>query len=132
MTVSRAGTTVYVIDDEPSVQRALLRMLRSAGLIGIAFSSVAEFEASDVGQSDACVVADVHMAGDTAIDLPERLEKRGLELPVIFITGRDSSETRCRVRRAGAAGYFRKPVDDQALIDSIRWVIGGGRDRRDG
>ena len=129
---SRAGSTVYVIDDEPSVQRALLRMLRSAGLSGIGFSSVADFEASNIAGTNACVVADVHMPGNSAIDLPGRLEQRGLKLPVIFITGRDSGETRRRVRRAGAAGYFRKPVDDQALIDAIRWVIGGRRDRRDG
>lgn len=132
MADAAVDATVYVIDDEPSVQRALLRMLRSAGLSGIAFSSVAEFEASDIAESDACVVADVHMPGNSAIDLPGRLVKRGLELPVIFITGLDSSETRRRVRSAGAAGYFRKPVDDQALIDTIQWVIGGRRDGRDG
>ncbi|MGI9342218.1 MAG: response regulator transcription factor [Gammaproteobacteria bacterium] len=132
MTDSGADATVYVIDDEKSVQRALIRLLSSAGISGVAFSSVDEFEASDPLTTNACVVADVHMPGISAIDLPGRLEKRGLKLPVIFITGRDSSETRRRAQLAGAAAYFRKPVDDQALVDTIHWAIDGRRAEREG
>jgi DNA-binding NarL/FixJ family response regulator len=46
-------------------------------------------------------------------------------VPVIFVTAHDTPETRCRAQSAGAAGYFRKPVDDQALLDAIAWAISG-------
>jgi FixJ family two-component response regulator len=124
-----ADPVVYVIDDETSVQRGLLRMLRAAGLPGFAFSSVDEFEASEHAETNACVVADVHMPGRDPIELPDRLDQLGLPLPVIFITGRDSEKTRRAVRLAGAAAYFRKPIDDQALIDTIRWVTSDRRNR---
>ena len=117
------GTMVYVIDDEPSVRRAMLRLMRSAGLNASAFSSVDEFLAVDINANDACVIADVHMAGTDPLDLPSLLETKGISPPVIFITANDTPETRRRVRKAGAAGYFRKPVDGQALIDLIHWAL---------
>jgi len=116
-------TMVYVIDDDPSVQRAMLRLMRSAGLNSSAFCSVDEFLAVDISAHDACVVADVHMAGIDPLELPPLLKKKGISLPVIFITANDTPETRSRVRKAGAAGYFRKPVDGQALIDLIQWSL---------
>jgi FixJ family two-component response regulator len=116
-------TMVYIIDDDPSVQRAMLRLMRSAGMNSSAFSSVDEFLAVDISANDACVVADVHMSGVDPLQLPPLLEQKGISLPVIFITANDTSETRNRVRKAGAAGYFRKPVDGQALIDLIHWAL---------
>ncbi len=115
--------TVYIIDDDSSVQRALLRLMRSAGLNANAFTSIDDFLAVDISANDACVVADVHMSGIDPLDLPSLLEKKGLSPPVIFITASDTPETRSRVRKAGAAGYFRKPIDSQALIDLIHWAL---------
>ncbi|VUX55791.1 Response regulator receiver protein [uncultured Woeseiaceae bacterium] len=116
-------TMVYVIDDDSSVRRAMLRLMRSAGLNASAFSSVDEFLAVDFSADNTCVVADVHMSGIDPLDLPSLLEKKGKSPPVIFITANDTPETRSRVRKAGAAGYFRKPVDGQALIDLIHWAL---------
>jgi len=59
----------------------------------------------------------------SGLELQEVLLARGSQLPVIFITGFDSPETRDQARKAGAAGYFRKPIDDQALLDSIQWAL---------
>ena len=120
--------TVYIIDDDSSVQRALLRLMRSAGLNANAFTSVDDFLALDISPNDACVVADVHMSGIDPLELPSLLEKKGLSPPVIFITASDTPETRSRVRKAGAAGYFRKPIDSQALIDLIHWALSGRSD----
>jgi FixJ family two-component response regulator len=114
---------VYIIDDEPSVQRALVRLMRAAGFGGTAFSSVDEFMSTKIDTHNACVVADVHMPGTSALELLELLKRSGVSLPVIYMTARDTNATRERIHRAGAAGYFRKPVDDQALIDAIQWAI---------
>jgi len=54
--------------------------------------------------------------------LPELLKERGVDIPVIFLTADYSTATRDRIREAGGRAYFKKPVDDQALIDMIRWT----------
>jgi FixJ family two-component response regulator len=122
-TIERA--TVYVIDDVASVQRALSRLLRSVGFCPVACASVDEFFALGSYAKKGCVVADVHLGAEISLQLPELLRSRGLDLPVIFITAWDTPETRDRVRRSGAAAYFRKPVDDQALVDAIQWAFSG-------
>lgn len=123
MTVPHKQIQVYVIDDEESLQRALVRLLRVADFVTSAYSSVDEFLAASIKSDLACVVADVHTEGMNSLDLPLHLEKRGLDIPVIFITAYDTSETREKIKQIGAAGYFRKPVDDQALIDAIHWAV---------
>jgi len=121
---SPAGAiVVHLIDDDEPNRRALTRLMRSAGMQGIAYASVAEFLASDFEQSGACIVADVHMPEDNSLSLPERLRESGVSMPVIFITGDYSAETRERIREAGGRAYFGKPVDDQALLDMIRWAV---------
>ena len=69
------------------------------------------------------MVADVHMPENKSLALPGRLQEIGSVIPVIFITGDYSVETRERIRKAGGHAYFGKPVDDQALLDTIRWAV---------
>ena len=114
---------VYVIDDDASVRTALQRLIRSAGLEAAVFGSVAEFLAGDPPVPQACIVADVRMPGPSGLDLPALLARRGWRFPVIFVTAYDTAEARRLAREAGAVGYFRKPVDDQALLDAIQWAL---------
>lgn len=115
--------SVFIIDDQPSIRTAIERLCRSAGLSGQSFESVEEFLAATVDDRDACIVTDIHLRGLSGLALPERLHALHRDLPVIFITAHDSPETRTRARRVGGAGYFRKPVDDQALLDAIDWAL---------
>ena len=114
---------VHIIDDDVSTRRALTRLMRSAGFGTLAFASVEEFLASDFQRHHACIVADVHMPGISALELPARLKGLGVDIPVIFVTADYSPDTRERVRDCGGVGYFNKPVDDQALIDTIQWAV---------
>jgi FixJ family two-component response regulator len=116
--------TVYVIDDDPSVLKALSRLLRVSGLDSIPLPSIASFMESDISDQDACVLADIRLENEDGLVIPRLLAERGLRLPVIFLTAVDTKEVRSRARQAGAAAFFRKPVDDQALIDAIRWALG--------
>jgi FixJ family two-component response regulator len=59
----------------------------------------------------------------SGLELKQKLAERGIIIPVIFLTAFDSNEIRQHARQAGAAGYLRKPVDDQALLDTIHWAI---------
>ena len=120
---------IYVIDDDESVRRALERFLRAAGLDAKAFSSAKEFlESGNLGER-ACLVLDIQMRGLTGLDLQEELASKGIRMPVIAVSALDDAKIRERARELGATAFFRKPVDGQALIDAIRWAMGGAKDK---
>ncbi len=114
---------VYIVDDDDSVRRAIRRLIRSAGMEVKAFASGGDFLASEFRDQNACMVADVRMPEMSGLELQRKLVERGLKLPVILITGYDTAATRNQARKLGGFGYFRKPVDDQALLDAIRWAL---------
>jgi FixJ family two-component response regulator len=115
---------VYLIDDEECVRRSMGRLFRSAGMQCRCFSSVDEFLQANCPCEGACVVSDIRMTGRSALGLPAHLRQVDQSIPVVFITAYDTPENRDAALRAGAAGYFCKPVDDQALLDAIEWAVG--------
>lgn len=116
---------VYIVDDEPSVCTAYARLVRSAKMQPRTFASVEDFIRADFTDENACVVSDVQFPGRSGLELPVLLDRAGHHLPVIFVTAHDTPETRDLACRSGAAGYFHKPVDDQALLDAIVWALSG-------
>ena len=123
-----AQIQVYIVDDEPSVCTAYARLVRSAKMQPRTFASVEDFVRSDFTDAYACVISDIQMPGASGLDLPILLARAGHRVPVIFVTAHDTPETRNRAQSIGAAAYFRKPVDDQALLDAIAWAISGRND----
>jgi len=113
---------VYVIDDDESVRKALKRLLRSADLDVETFSSAEEFLSNSRQDQNACILIDIQMPGLTGFDLQKRLLSQQVRIPVIVISASDDVQTREHARDLGAAGFFRKPVDDQALLDAIWWA----------
>jgi FixJ family two-component response regulator len=121
---------VYVIDDDESIRRAFSRLLRSADLDVEAFSSAEEFLADPRQEREACILIDIQMPGLTGFDLQRRLAPQGIRIPVIVISASDDVQAREQARELGAVVFFRKPVDDQALLDTIWWVIAESREKR--
>jgi FixJ family two-component response regulator len=113
---------IFVIDDDVSVRRALCRVMSSAGLEWEAFESAEEFLAKAHPAMAGCIVADMTMPGMSGLELKRLLAASGNHLPLILLTAHDNEETRAAARSAGAAAYFRKPVDTQALFDAIQWA----------
>ena len=70
-----------------------------------------------------CVVLDLHMPQVNGFAVQARLAETGSRVPVVVITGHDSSESRERALAGGAAAYLRKPVDDQALLEAIQQAV---------
>jgi FixJ family two-component response regulator len=114
---------IYVVDDEQSVSDAYARLVRSAKMLPRTFRSVDEFIQCELSDANACVISDVRMPGTSGLELPVLLHRAGRNLPVILVTAHDTAETREAAHRMGAAAYFRKPVDDQALLDAIVWAM---------
>lgn len=78
--------------------------------------------AVELSDENACVICDA-TPGFGGLDLPNRLARAGRRLPVIFLSAHDSDAERAMARNVGAAGYFGKPVDGQALLDAIAWAL---------
>ena len=127
MAAAKRQGMVYVIDDDESVRKALKRLLRSADLDVETFSSAEEFLFNSKQGQNACIVMDIRMPGLTGFDLQKKLLSQGIRIPVIVISASDDVQTREHARELGAVNFFRKPVDDQALLDAIWWATSGSR-----
>ncbi len=115
---------ISVVDDDPSVRRAIRRLLQSAGYIVEAFASAREFLASFPLGRSACLVLDIRLEGMTGFELQEQLAADRAAIPIIFITAHDDVPTRQRVQQAGAAAYLPKPFDGAALLAAVESVAG--------
>lgn len=120
-----ANELVAVVDDEASVRKALLRLLRSANYQAEAFESAHAFLASLEDHVPDCVVLDLQMPAMSGLELQERLSRLDSRPPVIVITAHDEPGTRERCIALGALRYLSKPIDGNHLIESIRSVIAG-------
>lgn len=123
MPESASSKIVYIVDDDASVLTSLQRLIRSAGLEPRGYPGAAALLAA-IGDAPAgCIIIDVTMPKVTGFELQQQLTAQGITLPVIALSASDDDETRHRVRELGARMFLRKPVDDQALLDAINWVM---------
>jgi FixJ family two-component response regulator len=112
-----------VIDDDESIRKAFARLFRSEKLECETFSSPEEFLSIPRQDKNACIIADIRMPGSTGFDLAEMLTSSHIQTPLIVVSASDDSQVREYAHKLGAVAFFRKPVDDQALLDAILWAI---------
>ena len=115
---------ISIVDDDPSVRRALRRLLETVGYRVEVFASADDFLASAPIGRIACLVLDIRLDGMTGLALQERLAAEHSAIPVIFITAHDDAPTRQRVQQAGAAAYLPKPFDGAALLAAVTGAAG--------
>jgi FixJ family two-component response regulator len=120
---AETALTVYIVDDDESVRMALSRLMRSAGIESSAYESPERFLAEVRNDSSACILVDMTMPRMNGMELIARLKEKGIQSPVIALSARDDDEIRQMARDIGVRFFLRKPVDDQALIDAINWVV---------
>jgi FixJ family two-component response regulator len=120
---TRDTPIVYIVDDEESVRKGLSRLMRSMGLPCRAFASAQQFLAELDPQQEGCVLLDITMPHVTGLQLQNDLKKRKINLPIIAVSANDDPDTCSQARQLGARFFLRKPVDDQALLDAIHWVL---------
>lgn len=122
--------TVFIVDDDPSVRKALKRLIESVGLEVETLASAQEFLDHEQPDKPSCLVLDVRMPGLSGLDLQDELAARGLNMPIIFITGYGNIPMGVRAMKAGAVDFIEKPFDDQALLDAIHQAIEQDRKAR--
>jgi len=110
---------VYVVDDDPSVRKALERLLRSAGHDAKTFASALEFLDFSHPDAPGCLVLDIKMPKLSGLELQDRLAEKGISFPIIFITGHGTVPTSVKAFRAGAMDFLQKPFKDRELLDTV-------------
>jgi FixJ family two-component response regulator len=116
--------TVFLVDDDSSVRRALTRLIKSAGYQVQSFGSAREFlENSVTSDGSACLVLDVRMPGLSGLDLQGELQKKNAILPIIFITGHGDIPMSVKAMKAGAVDFLPKPVKDVDLLRAIEQAL---------
>ena len=110
---------VSVVDDDESVRESLPDLLRELGCSVRAFSSAAEFLASDCVDETKCLILDIAMPGMTGSDLQQELTVRGQEIPIIFITAQADETVYQRLLEQGAVECLFKPFSDTALFEAL-------------
>lgn len=116
-------TFIAVIDDDPSVRKALHRLLRVARMDVATFASGESFLVAALHRQPDCLVLDIRMPGMTGPELASRLLAARRSMPIVFITAHAPEEIG---QDSGAAEVLRKPFDDQALLDAIERAIRRG------
>ena len=118
------GPVICIVDDDPSVRRALARLVRSCGLSVETHASANDYLDAEHSDGVACVVLDVHLGHVSGLDLRDRIVAQPVPPPVILMTAHDDVATRERIARSGAPGYLRKPFEASALLSAIGEAIG--------
>ena len=117
------SSLVSVVDDDESVRESLPDLLKEFGFAARAFSSAEEFLASDCVDQTRCLILDVAMPGMSGPDLQRELQRRGQEVPIIFITAHRDDNVRPRVLQQGAVECLFKPFSDTALLDALNAAL---------
>lgn len=114
---------VYIVDDNEGVRETLKSLFESVNQLVEAFASARLFlDAYPVGQPG-CLIADVRMPEMSGLELHEEMLRRGIDLPVIIITGFGDVEMAVNAMKAGAADFIAKPYKEQELLDRVQKAI---------
>jgi len=121
--MDRTVPTVFVVDDDVNVQRALARLLRSHGMQVQTFASAHEFLRCQRPDGLACLVLDVRLAGEDGLRVQETLQTAAWRPPLVFLTGYGTVPLCVRAMRGGAIDFLQKPVDAEALLAAIATTL---------
>jgi FixJ family two-component response regulator len=121
--MSESTPTVYVVDDDPEVLKAIERLLESVGLPVATFQSSEQFLERHDRDAPGCLVLDLALPGLTGLQLQRSLEQRGSLLPIVFLTGRGDIATSVQAMKHGAADFLTKPVGGAELIAAIHEAL---------
>lgn len=121
---------IHVVEDDRSVRESLDDLLASVGLPARLFASAADFLQAEPVDAPGCLVLDVRMPGMSGLELQAEMARRGLRLPIIFITGHGDIPMSVQAMKAGAVEFLTKPFREQDLLDAIQQAVALDRTQR--
>lgn len=111
---------VILVEDDPSVLRALCRLLETSGFKVRAFARPSALQAAGIPDPNTCLIFDVHLPEMTGVDLYQALAASGCRSPLILITGRVDETTRAMTKRVNATAVLIKPFSRDSLLAALR------------
>lgn len=119
-----ATPTIHLVDDDAAVRDALSMLLEVSGFRVETYAGGEAFLAAcESARRPACLILDVRMPGMSGPALHQELNRRGIRLPVIFLTAHGDIPTSVAAIKAGAVDFLTKPVEGGLLIDRIRAAL---------
>jgi two-component system, LuxR family, response regulator FixJ len=128
--VAVSAATIYVVDDDDGMRRALSLLLNTVGFKTAAFASPEEFLDKFKPDTAGCLVLDIRMPGMSGLELQQHLNRMGSILPVIFITGHGDVPMAVQAMKEGAFEFVQKPFRDQDLLDRINHALEQDKENR--
>ncbi len=122
--------TVFVVDDDASVRKALARLFASLGIAVETFAGTAELSARDPRGEHGCIVLDIKMPKKTGIEYQRELKAADVTLPIVFLSAHANVPVSVQAMKDGAIDVITKPFDEQTLIDAVRRAISMDASRR--
>jgi FixJ family two-component response regulator len=122
-----AESTVFIVDDDPSIRRVLRQLFASERLAAESFASAQAFLDQYDAARPGCLLLDVRMPGTSGLELQEQLAARGVRLPIIFMTAYADVPMTVRAMKAGAVDFVEKPFNEQRLLEAVHHAL--DRDR---
>ena len=124
------ATIVHIVDDDGALRGALETLFRSIGLEARAHGSVQAFLDADRPDMPGCLLLDVRLPGLSGLDFQAQLDRHGISLPVIMMTGHGDIPMSVRAMKAGAVDFLAKPFREQDLLDAVALAVERDRTQR--
>jgi FixJ family two-component response regulator len=115
--------TIHIVDDDAPFRRAIARVLDAAGYASRSYASAGEFLLDLDASAEGCLLLDMSMPGPSGLELQQALLKRGVALPVVFLTGHGDIPSTVQAMKAGAIDYLTKPVERERLLAAVRAAL---------
>jgi FixJ family two-component response regulator len=124
-------STVFLLDDEPGMLKALTRLLKAEGFTVRGFTSAKAFLESYHPEALSCLVLDVAMPELDGLELQQRLTRAGIMSPIVFLTGHGDIPMSVQAIKEGALDFLTKPVKDVDLLRAVRAALQRAAEQRE-
>jgi two-component system response regulator TtrR len=123
--------TAFIVDDDESIRTLWRWLMESNGIAVSTFATAAEFIAAYGNDEPGCLVLDVRMPGMSGLELQEYLRRRGIEIPIVFVTGHPDVPTAVSAMKGGAMDFIQKPFSYREVVSIIENAFQRDREIRE-
>jgi len=123
-------SVVLIVDDDIAIRESLASLFQSVGLRVKVFGSAPELLQSSFPNGPSCLVLDIRLPGISGLDFQVDLDKAGIRIPIIFMTGHGDIPMSVQAMKAGAVDFLTKPLRPQEMIHAVTRALAADQKRR--
>lgn len=116
---SSEGRLIHLVDDDAGIRRSVGFMLKTSGHRVETYESGTDLLKKSGNLDEGCILLDIRMPGMDGLEVQQALQDKGVNLPVIIMTGHGDVGLAVRAMKAGAVDFIEKPFEKEALLGSI-------------